>query len=111
MLFKRKLIKKVGLFRGDLEQVLDYEFYFRILKYENIVILNEELVGFRLHRHQATNANRKKEIVDYAAYDKILFDSFFWRLSHVEQKRLLFKYNTPYRKYRRLIYFAKNYFT
>ncbi|UJH92517.1 glycosyltransferase [Antarcticibacterium sp. 1MA-6-2] len=110
VLFKKKLIKKVGLFREDLEQVLDYEFYFRILKYENIVILNEELVGFRLHKHQTTNVNREREIADYAAFDRILYDDFFWHLSYVEQKRLLFKFNAPYRKYRRLLYFIKNHF-
>lgn len=92
VLFPAALIDKVGPFREDLAQILDYEFYYRILKHKKIAIINEELIGFRLHPLQTTNINRGKPIEDYEKYDRILFEDFFWYLSRNEQKRLLKKY-------------------
>lgn len=93
VLFRRSILKKIGYFREDLEQILDAEFYYRVLKKYKIGIINKELAAFRLHPEQTTNINRKKAISDYRNYDKILYCDFFWYLSFKEQKRLFFKFN------------------
>lgn len=93
VLFKTSILKKTGFFREDLQQILDAEFYYRILKNYRIAIINKELVAFRLHPGQMTNVNRKKFITDYRDYDKILYNEFFWYLNVHQQKRLFFKFN------------------
>lgn len=93
VLFKKSIVNKYGFFREDLEQILDFEFYYRILKKGKIAIINKELVGFRLHALQATNVNRKKSIGDYQEYEKILYNNFFWNLEFITQKRLFLKFN------------------
>lgn len=52
VLFKKSIIDTVGYFNENLKQVLDFEFYYRILKKSKIAILNKELVKFRLHNDQ-----------------------------------------------------------
>ena len=42
----------------DLKQILDYEFYHRLLKYYKIVVIENVLVKFRLHHAQATIVNK-----------------------------------------------------
>lgn len=93
VLFRLDIINEIGCFREDLDQILDYEFYYRILKFKKIALLNEELVSFRIHPKQATIVNRNRKIKDYELYDKILYKDFFWYLNLTEKKRLLGKYN------------------
>ena len=93
VLFKKSVVKEVGFFREDLEQILDYEFYYRLLKKYDIAILNQELVNFRIHPLQATNINRNQSIKDYELYKKILFKDFFWYLNILEKKKLFYRFN------------------
>jgi glycosyltransferase involved in cell wall biosynthesis len=93
VLFNKKLVKKIGYFREDLKQNLDYEFYYRILKKYKIAILEKELVKFRLHKQQATNANRGNDDHDYVKYDKIIYKDYFWYLNVKKKKDLLKRYN------------------
>lgn len=106
VLFRRSVLKKSGYFREDLQQILDAEFYYRILKNHKIGIINKELVAFRLHPEQTTNINRKKAISDYRDYDKILYNNFFWYLNVHQQKRLFFKFNFIGKVIRKLKYAA-----
>lgn len=93
VLFRKSVIIRIGYFREDLVQILDAEFYYRLIKYFKIAVINEELVAFRLHPMQATNINRKKAIIDYNEYDRILYNNFFWYLDRVQQKRLFKKFS------------------
>lgn len=102
VLFRKSIIKKVGYFREDLKQILDYEFYYRILKHRYIAIINEELVCFRIHPKQATNVNRRKVINDYKNFDKILYQNFLLHLNIAEKKRLFLKYNLIGKTYKKL---------
>ena len=88
-MFRKKTLKKVGFFREDLKQILDYEFCYRILKKYNIVILEEALVKFRLHQNQETNINRGKSINDYSIYSEIIKKEYFWYLSLKKQIEIL----------------------
>lgn len=88
VLFKKSLIKEIGWFNEDLKQILDYEYWYRILKNNKIIVINQLLVSFRIHSMQATNVNRNNDIRDYAIYDKILFDNYYRLLHKKVQTRL-----------------------
>lgn len=108
VLFRKSVLKKISGFREDLQQILDAEFYYRLLKYYKIAIINKDLVAFRIHPLQTTNVNRNKPIKDYNDYDRTLYVNFFWYLSLVQQKRLFFKFNIIGKIFRRLEYAIKN---
>ena len=93
VLFERSIINKVGYFNEDLVQVLDLEFYYRILKHHNILILNKELASFRIHPGQATNINKDQISKDYEKYYRLLYRDFFWFLGFDSQKKLLKRYH------------------
>ncbi|WP_372938262.1 glycosyltransferase family 2 protein [Seonamhaeicola sp.] len=92
-LFKKELVYKIGFFREDLMQILDYEFYYRVLKKYKIAIIEEPLVKFRLHPNQATNKNKGKEQSDYNLYDKIIYKEYFWLLNNKKRVELFKRYN------------------
>ncbi|WP_242155182.1 glycosyltransferase family 2 protein [Aestuariivivens sediminis] len=90
-IFRKNLIDKVGWFREDLKQVLDYEFCNRILKQEEIVIINVALCKFRLHSNQATQLNKGKDAADYTTYFELIENDYFWYLGRKKQLQLLRK--------------------
>jgi hypothetical protein len=99
VLFRKSIVKELGYFDESLKQVLDYEYWYRILKHKKIVILDNKLVSFRLHAKQATNVNRTQEIPDYDLYEKILYKEYLKLLSPQKQIQLLKKYRIGYRLY------------
>lgn len=76
IIFRRSMISKIGFFRTDLRQILDYEYWYRFLKYSKIAILPEKLVFFRLHKDQETQKNSKIKISDIDIYRKILYRDY-----------------------------------
>ena len=93
VMFKKEIINEVGLFDEKLEQILDYVFYYRILKQYPIAIINKPLVRFRIHKAQATNVNRNKPIADYEIYKKILYREFLPLLHPIHKKKLVLKFS------------------
>jgi glycosyltransferase involved in cell wall biosynthesis len=93
VLFRKDIVNKIGYFRTDLKQVLDYEFWYRILKEQPILIINKPLVKFRIHQDQATNENSKKHIKDYSLYDKILYKEYFNLVNEENRLRLEYKFS------------------
>ncbi len=90
VLFKKSIIiDKTGLFRTDLRQILDLEFYYRVLKFYKIAILNEKLVEFRLHPAQASQNKGIDYKTEYILFRKILFSHFFKYLNTREKGRLI----------------------
>ncbi len=87
-MFRKNIINAVGFFDENLVQILDYVFYYRLLKHYPIAIINQELVAFRIHKTQATNVNRKKKINDYKLYHKILYSEFYSYLNPRIQSQL-----------------------
>jgi glycosyltransferase involved in cell wall biosynthesis len=92
-LFRKNMVEEIGYFREDLKQILDYEFYYRILKKQRIAVLEKELVKFRLHKQQATNVNRGSDDLDYVKYDEIIYNQYFWFLNKQKKIELLKRYN------------------
>lgn len=77
VMFRKDIIKKIGLFDVQLKQILDYEYWYRILKNYPVIVIDKSLVAFRIHENQATNVNRKTEINDYNIYHKILYTEYY----------------------------------
>jgi glycosyltransferase involved in cell wall biosynthesis len=88
VLFKKSLFEKMGPFREDLKQALDYEYWYRILKEMDILVLNDELASFRIHGMQATNVNRNQGTKDNKIFRRILYNDYMDFLS-ADKKRLL----------------------
>jgi glycosyltransferase involved in cell wall biosynthesis len=97
VLFRKSLVEEIGYFREDLKQILDYEFYYRVLKKYPIMILKEPLISFRIHDKQATNVNRNSSINDYDLYPEILYKEYYFLLNKKLQNRLKRKYNFYYK--------------
>lgn len=96
-LFKKDILDTVGYFDESLKQILDYVFYYRVLKKYPIAILNESLVQFRIHADQATNVNRGKKINDYEVYNQLMYQEFLPLLHPKVQWRLKKKYHPLYK--------------
>src|SRR5690606_23760207 len=88
VMFKKVILQQVAEFDENLKQILDYVFYYRILKTQPIAIINKPLVKFRIHKDQATNVNRNKPIADYEIYKKILYKEFLPLLHPSNKKKL-----------------------
>lgn len=97
VLFKKSLYQEIGPFRLDLKQILDYEYWNRILLRYPIIVLGEELASFRIHSMQATNVNRKHGTNDYALYNQILYDEYLPLLNKAHQIKLKNTFHPYYR--------------
>lgn len=107
VMFRRSLINNIGLFRDDLNQLLDVEFWIRILKVSPIVVLKIKLVSFRLHSGQASHLNSFSNFSEWHHFNKILFDDYLFFLSFKESWSLSKKYSLFIRrvfKVKRLIF-------
>ncbi len=93
VMFRKELIAQLGVFDEKLKQILDYEYWYRILKEYRIYILRDKLVKFRLHDNQATAVNSKSDIVDYALYPQILYNDYYSLLHPKNKKELFFRYH------------------
>ena len=94
VLFRKSMVQGNGYFREDLVQVLDYEFYYRILKRNKIAIIKSKLVKFRLHNLQATMVNAgSNSLDDDDTYYKIIYNRYFWYLNKRIKIVLLKQYN------------------
>jgi glycosyltransferase involved in cell wall biosynthesis len=90
--FRKELINNIGYFREDMNQILDVEFYNRILKKYKILILPEKLYGFRLHAQQTSARNEGKNENDFELYDRLLLKNYFWYLDISVRLQLLDKF-------------------
>ncbi|MCX2837490.1 glycosyltransferase [Salinimicrobium sp. MT39] len=102
VMFPKSVFEEVGEFDERLEQILDYEYWYRILKKHEIAIIDESLVKFRIHDQQATNVNRNRQILDYLLYPKILYQNYFWLLHPKVQKQLWLTFHPVPRVIRKL---------
>ena len=93
VLFKKELVNKIGFYREDMDQALDIEIYYRILKKYSIAVLENKLVQFRLHSRQATNINKQKNTDDSIFLGKLLYNEYFWSINIDEKIKLLKKYS------------------
>lgn len=101
VLIRSSVFNKIGFFRKDLFQLLDVEFWYRIMKYYKVGFVNEELVYFRLHENQATKKNILKGVNDYNEFYHIFYHEYLKFLHPIVQWKLIWKV-TRLRKLQRL---------
>lgn len=98
VMFEKSIIKKIGYFNTKLKQILDLEYWYRVLINYDIAILNEHLITFRIHDSQETNVNRTKKVSEYSDYQKFIDNKLFWyvnnsrKLSIMEKRFSFFKF-------------------
>jgi glycosyltransferase involved in cell wall biosynthesis len=107
-LFRKSLFDKIGLYRTDMKQILDYEIYYRALKHCKIAILNEALVRFRIHEMQASQENFGKALAEYKAMDQELYESYWPLLSWKKKLELWMKFHPIAVKVEQLLYRLRN---
>ena len=93
VMFRKTLLDKIGYFNEDLIQFLDFEYWFRILKVSKIIIINDKLVYFRIHKGQATQHNKGRMKNDVKILNKLLYREYFWLLNRSRQKQLFLRFN------------------
>lgn len=91
-MFKRDLVQKIGLFSETLTQILDYEYWYRVLLMHDITIINESLVLFRLHEQQASNKNSTMKLDESKYYRNFLYKYCYPYLSKKNQQILAKNY-------------------
>lgn len=102
VMFSKSIVDEVGYFDEDLKQILDYEYWYRILKKYPVAVINEPLVKFRLHQDQATHVNRNQELDDYKIYERLLYKHYLKLLHPEVRKRLYLKYH-PYPQFKKRV--------
>ena len=100
-MFRKGLINDIGVFKEDLKQLLDYEYFYRILKSNKIALLEEKLVSFRLHGRQTTVINKNNDVFgeDHAKFHRIIYDNYLRYLDPYHKKVFLRRYNPFVRLY------------
>lgn len=94
-LIRKECFEKIGLFRNDLKQVLDFELYHRIMMHYDIGFIDKKLVAFRLHDQQASQINVNLEINDYSILEEITYQKFYKYLA-LHNKIKLLKLHHPF---------------
>lgn len=91
VLLRQRVFEKVGYFRKDLHQLLDVEYWYRVMKYFKVGFVDEKLVYFRLHDEQATRVNLNNGISDYHNFYHIFYHDFLRFLNIRVQWKLIWK--------------------
>lgn len=90
VLLKKECFEKVGFFSKNLKQTLDFEFWYRLMKYYKIGFIDQELISFRLHPDQATFVNKFLFEDEMHLLNESLYRNLFWKL-HPDRQWKLFK--------------------
>ena len=109
ILFRKEIVNDIGFYKEDLFQILDFEFYNRVLMKYKIAVLDEKLVGFRLHSKQATNSNSINVNSDLLKFDKLIYNQYFHLLNRRIQWKLLKKNNHLIKLLLKVKYWIRSY--
>jgi len=88
-IFSKKLVKKIGVFNIHLKQILDYEYWLRVLVHYNIGIIEEKLMKFRYHSQQTSNINSLQNVNEGSIITNLLFGKFLMYIDFGIAKHLL----------------------
>jgi len=97
VLLKTECFKKTGFFSEKLQQALDSDFWYRVMRFYDVAFIDEVLVKFRLHDAQASSTNKNREIPDKNLVYKNYYKDLFWYL-HPKNKLKLLKLYHPFFK-------------
>lgn len=88
VLLSRSCFEKVGYFNEDLKQVLDCEFWSRLLPHYNIGFVDDVLSFFRLHDSQASSVNKLDKVNETEQLYFIYYKSLISYLSKANRWKL-----------------------
>jgi len=88
VLLNRKCFKKVGFFDKELKQTLDFEYWYRLMKFFKVGFIDDELVTFRLHSNQATFVNKRNQLDEDYLFKNKIYRNIFWQLDKKRQIKL-----------------------
>ena len=94
VLLRKACFDKVGYFNEELQQVLDSDYWYRVMCFYDIGFIDEALASFRLHDKQASSVNKKRDIPDKDLVYKQYYKNLFWYL-HLKNKLKLLKLYHP----------------
>lgn len=94
VLLKKECFEKAGWFNEELQQALDSDYWYRVMKYYDVGFIDDVLVKFRLHDKQASKINKQRKIPDKDLLYKQYYKHLFWQL-HVKNKFKLLKLYHP----------------
>ncbi|WP_242131694.1 glycosyltransferase family 2 protein [Aestuariivivens marinum] len=107
VLLKRECFDTIGWFREDLQQVLDYEYWYRVMVRYDVGFINDTLVGFRLHDAQASSLNKNNGLQEQHLLFTSYYKHLFWHLHSKNQWKLLKLYHPVFKTMVRLKHFLK----
>ncbi len=93
VLLKREIFEKAGFFDMELKQVLDIEFWYRVMKKFSVGFVDEALINFRLHESQASNVNSNNFLNETKQLEFKIYKNLFWQLANKIKLQLFLKYN------------------
>lgn len=85
-LFTKKLYYKTGAFNSNLKQILDYEYWLRVLKNYDIGIISEKLISFRYHENQTSASNYNNNVNEAPIIRELLFKKFLFYIDREKAK-------------------------
>ena len=93
VLLKTKCFNTIGFFSEELQQALDSDYWYRVMKYYAVGFIDLSLVKFRLHDKQTSVFNKNRKIPDKELIYKNYYKELFWQLHPKNQLKLLKLYH------------------
>jgi glycosyltransferase involved in cell wall biosynthesis len=91
VLIRKECFDRLGKFREDLKQNLDFEYWWRIMTKYQILISPRTYVNFRIHENQASNINNGKSLPDYRITRLLILTKYIWKMRPTEGLKVLRK--------------------
>ncbi|MDR7372329.1 glycosyltransferase [Flavobacterium aquidurense] len=107
VLIKKEVFRKVGPFSEVLKQTLDIEYWCRVMKYYDVIFIDEKLISFRLHDKQATAINAGNNLREINLFYQMILGNLFWQLNKNVKKTLFLKYTFAGRVIKKILYLIK----
>lgn len=76
MLIHKDIFTEIGYFSTELKQILDFEYWYRILEKFPIYLIDSPLVNFRIHFAQTTMVNDRDNLDEFEVYKDFLNKNF-----------------------------------
>ena len=105
VLIRKSVFDKIGYFNETLKQILDVEFYYRVMNEFKVGYISRELAAFRLHVNQTSSINRTSGAVNetLALYKFLRYSDLFKKL-HVSVRFYLFvRFSKAFKLYKKLV--------
>ena len=108
VLLKKEVFNKVGYFSTTLKQALDIEYWYRVMKFYDVLFIDEALISFRLHNNQASNINAENYLNEEQLFNKSMYTNLFWQLSWRYKKQLFLSFSILGKGYVKLKKYLKS---